>query len=486
MKWGKWSTTAASNSSTPPDGWPEGQLPSTVNDCAREMMAAIRTGISDIQFVDQDHSVVQTGSNTFTVPGNVTSYYDYGRRVKLMDGSSTKYGTVYSSSFTTNTGVSVRLDPGTIALTTSLSAVGVGAAGMGGGIPFYAIQRNGFINGHLDIWQRGNTNNSISAGTLLRFTADRFKVVINNTSGVINAGRAELSANASNVPTVAQAGMLLNSSIGISVGTADTNVSGTDTVSLRYDMEGYDWRMYAQKPLTISFFVQSNVTGTYCLSIGNGVDRSIVMEYSVSAASVWEFKSITFPKSPSGGTWDYSNGQALIVAWSVMGGSTLQGGAGNWTATSILCTSNQVNFMASAGNTIRFAGFRLNEGTSPLPLPKLEYADELLRCKRYYRVINSNVQILGTVANSNTLFVQQQLVPPMRDGVAPSVSVNASMFVASWAGTGLSLSSIAVQFMDPDVFGAQVKVVGTPMTGGDSGYIQLSGSNTLKLDSEFF
>jgi hypothetical protein len=38
-----WSTTAASNNSSPPNGWPEGQAPSTVNDCGREMMAALAT-----------------------------------------------------------------------------------------------------------------------------------------------------------------------------------------------------------------------------------------------------------------------------------------------------------------------------------------------------------------------------------------------------------------------------------------------------------
>lgn len=36
------SETAASNNVAVPNGWPEGQLPSTVNDCAREMMAAIK------------------------------------------------------------------------------------------------------------------------------------------------------------------------------------------------------------------------------------------------------------------------------------------------------------------------------------------------------------------------------------------------------------------------------------------------------------
>lgn len=38
-----WSTTAASNNSAPPDGWPEGMNPNAVNDTAREMMAAIKT-----------------------------------------------------------------------------------------------------------------------------------------------------------------------------------------------------------------------------------------------------------------------------------------------------------------------------------------------------------------------------------------------------------------------------------------------------------
>lgn len=37
-----WSETAASNNSATPDGWPENQSYASVNDCAREMMAAIK------------------------------------------------------------------------------------------------------------------------------------------------------------------------------------------------------------------------------------------------------------------------------------------------------------------------------------------------------------------------------------------------------------------------------------------------------------
>src|SRR5438876_8099912 len=37
-----WSETDASNNATPPNGWPEGQAPSSVNDCARMMMGALK------------------------------------------------------------------------------------------------------------------------------------------------------------------------------------------------------------------------------------------------------------------------------------------------------------------------------------------------------------------------------------------------------------------------------------------------------------
>src|ERR1700688_2597133 len=132
MKWGLWSVTAASNSATPPDGWPEGQLPSTVNDCAREMMAQIRTGLNDLQFVDLGVTPTQTGNTTFTLAGNQMQWYQYGTRVKANVGGTNFYGTVTSASFTTNTGVTLRFDPAfgvsQTPLTNSLSAEATGSS----------------------------------------------------------------------------------------------------------------------------------------------------------------------------------------------------------------------------------------------------------------------------------------------------------------------------------------------------------------------
>lgn len=62
----QWNTAAASNNSAPPDGFPEGQAPSTLNDAARELMAAVAR-----QYSDTDGSIVTGGtSNAYTLTTN--------------------------------------------------------------------------------------------------------------------------------------------------------------------------------------------------------------------------------------------------------------------------------------------------------------------------------------------------------------------------------------------------------------------------------
>lgn len=124
MKLGRWSTTAANNNATPPDGFPEGQAASTLNDAAREVMASIRTVFNDAQFFDQDMTPTQVGVTSFTVPGDQTSAIHAGRRLKLFDAS-TMYATVATASFTAVTTIHVVTDSGSN-LTTSLSSFAIG------------------------------------------------------------------------------------------------------------------------------------------------------------------------------------------------------------------------------------------------------------------------------------------------------------------------------------------------------------------------
>ena len=63
-----WSTTAASNNSAAPDGWPENMAYSDVNNCAREMMAAAAR-----LYKDTNGTLTTAGSSTaYTLAPNRT------------------------------------------------------------------------------------------------------------------------------------------------------------------------------------------------------------------------------------------------------------------------------------------------------------------------------------------------------------------------------------------------------------------------------
>lgn len=121
-----WSTTAANNATADPSiNWQEGQAPSTVNDSARAMMAAIavqfQTGWEWMMWGDTPTYVSAT---QFTVPGNLTSRYTVGRRVRASVTAGTVYGTITNSAYTSLTTVTVSLDSGS--LDSGLSEVDVG------------------------------------------------------------------------------------------------------------------------------------------------------------------------------------------------------------------------------------------------------------------------------------------------------------------------------------------------------------------------
>jgi len=119
------SSVAASNNLSPPDGFPEGQAASTYNNSARELMAAIRRQHEQAEWIDFGDVPTYISTTSFTVPNNRTSFYQVGRRIRISD-SSTLYGTITASVFTSLTTVTVALDSGSISV--SISAVAAGLA----------------------------------------------------------------------------------------------------------------------------------------------------------------------------------------------------------------------------------------------------------------------------------------------------------------------------------------------------------------------
>ncbi len=126
-----WSTTAADNDDADAAiNWLEGQLPSTANNSARAMMAAVRgtfegpdSKYNGLEWWDFGITPTRTGNTTFTLPTvDYTAAFVEGRRLRLTD-SAALIATVVSSSFGAGaTTVTVVVDGGT-ALSASLTKV---------------------------------------------------------------------------------------------------------------------------------------------------------------------------------------------------------------------------------------------------------------------------------------------------------------------------------------------------------------------------
>lgn len=120
-----WSTTAASNNSSPPNGAPEGMAPSGVNNTLRQIMAEVRDSFEDLPWFDYGHTPTRQSNTAFTVPTDLTAIYTVGRRLQLV-GATTGYCTISSSSYSApDTTVNVTMDSGNVP--TSLTNILVGS-----------------------------------------------------------------------------------------------------------------------------------------------------------------------------------------------------------------------------------------------------------------------------------------------------------------------------------------------------------------------
>lgn len=393
-KVGTWSTTAGNNNATPPDGWPENQLPSTVNDCAREMMAALATYIRASEYVDLNNTPSFLTTTTFSLAAADSTNFEIGRRIKLFDAT-TLYGTIISNS---GTFVQVRLDSGV--LTASLSSVAVSAVrNTNNSLPANAFRnQNLVINGKLDIWQRGTSFSAVPTSNT--WTMDRF--VLEHTPAASHSmviQKSERSAGASNVPSLAQTGLVLNNSILFTNNSAQASLSATAYSMLSYRMEGYDLAQIAHKPFGISFWVKSNRSGTYSCAIrGAGYGVAYIAPYTVSTINTWQRVYVPVPAPPTTGTWNYSTGVGLAIGWVLAAGASWQQTANEWTAPALLCVAGQTNLCASAGNTFSLANIELHEGLADVPTEIRHVAAELVLCYRYFEIGTSTVWYYSSVA----------------------------------------------------------------------------------------
>lgn len=223
-----WSTTASSNNSSPPNGWPENMALSDVNNSARQGMADVRDFAEELPWFDYGHTPTRTGNTTFTIATDVTAIYHANRRIKCTD-STTLYGTIASASYSApNTTVTVTLDSGN--LSASLTKVAVSITGV----------TNKSITGDMVV---GGVVTTTGIETLTNKTLTSPKVnqildsngneevIFTTTASAVNEFTLANAATGTNPNLSATGG---DTNIGIDIqpkGTGVVNVKGTATAS---------------------------------------------------------------------------------------------------------------------------------------------------------------------------------------------------------------------------------------------------------------
>ena len=269
---------------------------------------------------------------------------------------------------------------------------------------------NLIINGDFNIWQRG-TSFTVTTATQL-YTSDRWRVNI--------VGWAEYTASrVTDVPTFAESGHTSNYSLQLDCTTIDATIGAGDKTTVKQIVEGYNFQSLIGKACTLSFWVKSTKTGTFCVAFQNGsANRSYVIEYTVSVADTWEKKTISITFNEPTGTWATDSTGGVYIFWSIAAGSTFQTTADAWQTGNYLATENQVNGCDSTDNNFLLAQVKLEQGQVATPWKARSYAEEFQLCQRYYQLMPSGFIDGYTLA---TYYVTNRVVTtPFR--AAPTIT----------------------------------------------------------------
>lgn len=238
-------------------------------------------------------------------------------------------------------------------------------------------QKNWFINGNFDVWQRGTSFAAISHAT---FHADRFRYEKVSTSAVHTVSQS------TDVPTLTESGFQSTYSLKVDCTTADASMDAADLVSIATNIEGYTWAQLKGNQVTLSFWVKGTKTGIHSVAFrNNGSDRAYVAEYTINTTATWEKKTISLTLNPSGGTDDFTTAAGLRISFILMAGSNYHLATDSWQSSSRQASANQVNVCDSTSNDWYLAQVKLNIGTTATAFERAgqHINGEVELCERY-------------------------------------------------------------------------------------------------------
>ena len=299
--------------------------------------------------------------------------------------------------------------------------------------------KNILINGDMQVSQRGTSFTS-NGYTLDRYTMDE------STDGAVTVTQD------TDVPS----GYGFAKSLKVDCTTADGTIGAAQYCGFTQLIEGQNLQYLkygtsSAQTLTLSFWVKSVKTGTYCVRFvkeaGSGTRYECPIEYTISSASTWEKKTITL--TPTAGSTSLitaangaivnSNASGFRVFFTLATGSDFHATNNTWVAASDkLGTSNQVNFLDSTSNDFWITGIQLAAGDTASEFEFLPVEVNLARCQRYFFVTKSSQWLYAINSTNNNSRSEVVFKCSMRD----TPTAGSVAFSNSGTGTGTQNANI--------------------------------------------
>lgn len=332
-----------------------------------------------------------------------------------------------------------------------------------------APYRNLIINGAMQVAQRGTSVSSVTSGGY--YTADRWRVTISS-----------MGTWTQSVETDAPTGSGFRNSLKMLCTTADASPAAGDYALLAQRFEGQNLQSIkkgtsAAEQLTVSFWVKSNVTGTYVVSLYDGDNSRLTgKSYTISTSATWEKKTITFAADTTG-AFDNDNADSLWMVFGLGSGSTRTSGTLNasWnTYSDANFFPGQVNVASATNNYWQITGVQLEVGNTATPFEFKPYEEELRQCMRYfewtgYRTTNWNISSTSARCGFNWIV-------PKR--TSPSVTLTGGF---NQYGPGGQLSITSINDINSSSTSLLVTIV---QSGGMTTNYPSTANIDLKVDAE--
>jgi hypothetical protein len=290
----------------------------------------------------------------------------------------------------------------------SASGLSIAYVPLAGFVP--AMNDNRIINGDMRIDAR---NNGAAGSAINVYTVDRW-LFSASAAGHLTWGRG--------ASVLAGFPYQLNAA-----STSAYAVVAADYFVLQQSIEAdavsdFAWGTVNAQPVTLSFWAQSSLTGTFGGSIQNYANnRSYPFSFSLPVASTWTKIIIPIP-GDTGGTWVMSgNGGALTLSFSLGMGATRSGPANVWASTNYLSVPGAVSVVGTNGANLGVTGVKLEIGSVATPYNRQSLAKSLADCQRYYSTASAH--LLMTAASAS-LYVCTTAALPFTMRTTPTLVIN--------------------------------------------------------------